>query len=168
MAWTSALSLDRLLRDRQVVAKLGAKQVALFAAGDSIYACSNRCPHEGYPLREGTLDGGCVLTCNWHGWRFDLRTGDNLLQGDRLRIYPTKVVDGVVWVDLSDPPPAERQAGVLANLRNAFAEHEYDRMARDNDFLVIDATASIAEQQRLVRSVVLQGLDQYIRKPRIA
>jgi nitrite reductase/ring-hydroxylating ferredoxin subunit len=131
MVWTSALSLERLRRDRQVVAKLAGKQIALFAANDAIYACNNRCPHEGYPLREGTLADDCVLTCNWHGWKFDLRTGDNLLQGDRLRTYPTKVVDGTVWVDLSDPPPAERQAHALASLRKAFSDHEYDRMARE-------------------------------------
>jgi nitrite reductase/ring-hydroxylating ferredoxin subunit len=131
MVWTSALSLERLQRDRQLVAKLGGKQIALFAAGGSIYACNNRCPHEGYPLREGTIDGDCVLTCNWHGWKFDLRTGDNLLQGDRLRTYPTKIVDGTVWVDVTDPPPAERQAEALANLRSAFEDHEYDRMARE-------------------------------------
>jgi nitrite reductase/ring-hydroxylating ferredoxin subunit len=131
MVWASALSLERLRRDSQVVAKLHGKQIALFAANDGIYACNNRCPHEGYPLREGTLADNCVLTCNWHGWKFNLRTGDNLLQGDRLRTYPTKIVDGMVWVDLSDPPPAERQAHALANLRKAFSDHEYDRMARD-------------------------------------
>jgi nitrite reductase/ring-hydroxylating ferredoxin subunit len=131
MVWTSALSLERIRRDRQVVTKLAGKQIALFAASDAIYACNNRCPHEGYPLREGTLADDCVLTCNWHGWKFDLRTGDNLLQGDRLRTYPTKIVNGIVWVDVSDPPPAERQAQALANLRAAFSDHEYDRMARE-------------------------------------
>jgi nitrite reductase/ring-hydroxylating ferredoxin subunit len=131
MVWTSALSSERLRRDRQVVARIAGKQIALFAAGDAVYACNNRCPHEGYPLREGTLADDCVLTCNWHGWKFDLRSGDNLLQGDRLRTYPTKIVDGMVWVDVSDPPAAERQAQALANLRNAFSDHEYDRMARE-------------------------------------
>lgn len=45
---------------------------------------------------------------------------------------------------------------------------EYDRMAPENDFEVIDATGSIAEQQRKVRSVVLTQLERYQRKPRIA
>jgi nitrite reductase/ring-hydroxylating ferredoxin subunit len=131
MTWISAMPLERLRRDGKVVAKLGGKQIALFAAGDAIFACNNRCPHEGYPLREGTLDDACVLTCNWHGWKFDLRTGDNLLQGDRLRTYPTKVADGAVWVDVSDPPPQERRARALENLRVAFDDHEYDRIARE-------------------------------------
>jgi dTMP kinase len=45
---------------------------------------------------------------------------------------------------------------------------EYDRMAPENDFEVIDATGSIAEQQRQVRSVVLSQMERYQRKPRIA
>jgi len=131
MTWISAMPLERLRRDGKVVAKLGGKQIALFAAGDAIFASNNRCPHEGYPLREGTLDDACVLTCNWHGWKFDLRTGDNLLQGDRLRTYPTRIVDGAVWVDVSDPPPEQRRARALENLRAAFDDHEYDRIARE-------------------------------------
>jgi nitrite reductase/ring-hydroxylating ferredoxin subunit len=131
MTWISAIPLDRLRRDGKVVARLGGRQIALFDAGDTIFACNNRCPHEGYPLREGTLDDACVLTCNWHGWKFDLHTGDNLLQGDRLRTYPTRITDGAVWVDVSDPPPEQRRAQALENLRAAFDDHEYDRIARE-------------------------------------
>jgi nitrite reductase/ring-hydroxylating ferredoxin subunit len=131
MTWISAMTVEKLRRDGKLVAKLGGKQIALFAAGDAVLACNNRCPHEGYPLREGTLDEACVLTCNWHGWKFDLRTGDNLLRGDRLRTYPTRIVDGAVWVDVTDPPPEQRMAQALANLRTAFDDHEYDRMARE-------------------------------------
>jgi nitrite reductase/ring-hydroxylating ferredoxin subunit len=131
MTWMSAMAIDKLRRDGKAVAKVGGKQIALFAMGEDVYACNNRCPHEGYPLREGTVDGACVLTCNWHGWKFDLKNGENLYQGDRLRIYPTKIEDGIVLVDVSDHPAAERQARALENLRGAFDDHEYDRMARE-------------------------------------
>lgn len=131
MTWTSAIEYERLKREGKSVVRLDGKQIALFAAGDAVHACNNRCPHEGYPLREGTLDGDCVLTCNWHGWKFDLRSGENLFQGDRLRIYPTKIEGGTVWVDVADPPAAERQARARSNLRTAFDDHEYDRIARE-------------------------------------
>jgi dTMP kinase len=45
---------------------------------------------------------------------------------------------------------------------------EYDHMAEENDFVVVDATASIAEQQRIVRSVASRRLANYSRNPRIA
>jgi dTMP kinase len=45
---------------------------------------------------------------------------------------------------------------------------EYDRMAGANDFVVIDASGKISEQQRRVRSVVLNRMRTYSRKLRIA
>jgi NAD(P)H-dependent nitrite reductase small subunit len=48
--------------------------VALFKVGQDVFAIENECPHNGGPLGDGTLDGA-VLTCPWHAWRFDLRTG---------------------------------------------------------------------------------------------
>jgi nitrite reductase/ring-hydroxylating ferredoxin subunit len=130
-AWRKAVSLDRLRRDGKALAKIDGKQIALFDTAEGVFACNNRCPHEGYPLREGTLDGACVLTCNWHNWKFDLRDGANLYGGDRLRIYPTRLENGEVWVDVADLPAAERQEEAYAHLRDAFEDEEYDRMARE-------------------------------------
>jgi nitrite reductase/ring-hydroxylating ferredoxin subunit len=48
-----------------------------------------RCPHEGYPLAAGQVSpGDCVLTCNWHNWKFRLDTGECLIGGDHVRGYP--------------------------------------------------------------------------------
>ncbi len=56
--------LDDLAGKGTKVVKVGKKQIALFKTGSGVYACNNRCPHEGYPLVEGNITGGCVLTCN--------------------------------------------------------------------------------------------------------
>ena len=96
-----------------------------------IRACNNRCPHEGYPLREGTLDGNCLLTCNWHNWKFDLETGENQREGDRLRIYPVEIRDGDVWIEIVDPPVEERLAKSLEDLKQGFDRHGYERLARE-------------------------------------
>jgi nitrite reductase/ring-hydroxylating ferredoxin subunit len=47
---------------------------ALFNVGGTIYAIDGICPHQGGPLAEGMVEGTTV-TCPWHGWPFDLRTG---------------------------------------------------------------------------------------------
>jgi len=53
------------------------RQVALFNAGGRVYATANECAHRGGPLGEGRLDGTTV-TCPWHGFRFDVATGQCL------------------------------------------------------------------------------------------
>jgi len=132
-AWTRAIELERLRACGRATVKLGAKQLALFLHDGTVKACNNRCPHEGYPLVEGALDAdGCMLTCHWHNWKFDLRTGANHYGGDSLRIYPVKVDEaGVVWVDARDAPAEARVQQALAQLDDAMAEHDAPRIARE-------------------------------------
>src|SRR5580704_13124788 len=129
--WTRAVELDRLQPSGRVAVKVQGKHIALFLLAGDILACNNRCPHEGYPLVEGVLDADCQLTCNWHNWKFDLKTGATIQGGDNLRIYPAKVDDGAVWLDIRDPPAAERAARALRDLHHAMAEYDVARIARE-------------------------------------
>lgn len=130
-SWTRAADLARLRPSRPIAIKLEGKHIALFLHQGEVLACNNRCPHEGYPLVEGTLDADCVLTCHWHNWKFDLKTGATLYGGDKLRIYPVKVEDGAVWLDTRDPPAAERIERALQHLDQAMAEYDIARIARE-------------------------------------
>jgi nitrite reductase/ring-hydroxylating ferredoxin subunit len=111
--------------------RVAGKQIALFRRADRFYACNNRCPHEGYPLSEGDLDGNRVLTCNWHNWKFDLESGENLYGGDRLGVYPVEVRGEEIWINLAEPPVAVRIAEVMLQLRESFDDNDYQRMARE-------------------------------------
>ena len=130
MSWTQTVSIEKLAGKKPALFKHGAKQIALFRSDDRVFAFDNRCPHEGYPLREGSIDGECVLTCNWHNWKFRLSDGHNLLGDDHLRVYPTRIEEDQVWVDFSEKPKEllleESKNAMLA----AFKERQYDRMAR--------------------------------------
>jgi len=129
--WTRAVELDRLQPSCPIAVKLRGKHVALFLHQGEILACNNRCPHEGYPLVEGALDANGVLTCHWHNWKFDLKTGATVYGGDSLRIYPVKVEDGAVWLDTRDPPAAERIERALQQLDQAMADFDTARIARE-------------------------------------
>ena len=133
-AWTKAASLAALKdkgRPGRLVFRKDGRQIALFDTPHGVLACNNRCPHEGYPLREGSLDGRCILTCNWHNWKFDLQSGRNLYGGEGLRTYPVEIRGGEVWIDLAEPPFAERRARILASLAEAREDNAYERMARE-------------------------------------
>ena len=129
--WTRAASLEALEDEGRLVFRESGRQIALFHTPQGVLACNNRCPHEGYPLREGSLDGQCVITCNWHNWKFDLRSGRNLYEGEGLRTYPVEIRNGDVWVDLADPPFERRRAQILASLGEARENNAYERMARE-------------------------------------
>jgi nitrite reductase/ring-hydroxylating ferredoxin subunit len=49
--------------------------IALFNVAGSFFAVDNTCPHAGGPIGEGQLSGETV-TCPWHGWSFNVRTGE--------------------------------------------------------------------------------------------
>lgn len=53
----------------------GGRWIALYNVDGNIHATDNTCPHAGGPLGEGTLEGE-VVECPWHGWRFNVRTGE--------------------------------------------------------------------------------------------
>ena len=134
-AWTPLVSMAELeRRGGRMLVRNGRHRIALFRTAGGLRACANLCPHEGYPLIEGSLaEQGerCVLTCNWHNWKFDLASGTNLMQGEGVRVYALRVRDGDIEADLRDPPPGVRQAAILDGLRRACDEYDYTRIARE-------------------------------------
>jgi nitrite reductase/ring-hydroxylating ferredoxin subunit len=52
-------------------------EIVIFQTDQGYYALENRCPHAGAHLHEGIIKDN-ILTCIWHGWRFDLETGQCL------------------------------------------------------------------------------------------
>ena len=74
------------------------KEIALFNVGGVFHAIDNTCIHRGGPLGEGELDGA-VVTCPWHGWQYDVRTGQNEFdRAIQLRTYDVQVEDGEIRV----------------------------------------------------------------------
>ena len=68
------------------------RPIAIFKVKEGeFYAITNTCPHQGGPLGEGYLDGYSV-TCPWHAWEFDIRTGAcGTVPQDRIKSYKLKL-----------------------------------------------------------------------------
>ena len=74
------------------------KPMALFNVEGQIYAINHVCPHRGGPLAEGTL-AGTVVTCPWHGWTFDVTTGEpDHPGGHSVAAYQVKVEGTSIYV----------------------------------------------------------------------
>ena len=66
------------LSDGEMAAvRIGNKPIVFAKVEDKIYAFNDRCPHKGFPLHKGSLEGH-TLTCAYHGGKFDIRSGQCL------------------------------------------------------------------------------------------
>jgi nitrite reductase/ring-hydroxylating ferredoxin subunit len=72
-------------------------ELAIYNVDGEYYATENSCPHRGAPLSDGDLRGH-TIECGWHGWQFDVRTGECLTVPDRIRTVEVTVEDGMVRV----------------------------------------------------------------------
>lgn len=85
---------------REVVAN--DRLVAVFNVDGEFFALDGLCPHQGGPLGRGRLEG-TVVTCPWHGWQFNVRTGQHqvnpLLKHPAL---PVKTEGDDLFVDVSE------------------------------------------------------------------
>ena len=60
------------------VVEIGGKKLAVFNCDGQLYAMDNTCQHRGGPLGEGSL-AGTTVTCPWHGWEYDVKTGECMM-----------------------------------------------------------------------------------------
>jgi len=66
--------LEDLRPGRALLVQVSGQRVAVYNVGGTFYATQHDCTHEGGPLSEGDLQG-TVITCPWHGSRFDVTSG---------------------------------------------------------------------------------------------
>ena len=82
------------------VVEVDGEQVALFNVDGEFFAISNTCLHRGGPLGEGFVEGD-VVTCPWHGWRYNVKTGANLMiPNQKVPAYQIKIEGNDVFVSL--------------------------------------------------------------------
>ena len=98
----SDLSVDKGYRVTSVSPPL-----AVFLTPDgAVHVLDDTCTHQDAALSQGWVDG-CVVECPLHMSRFDLRTGavDAPPAALPVRVHAAEVVNGEVWVTLSEEVP---------------------------------------------------------------
>ncbi|MGH9862847.1 MAG: Rieske (2Fe-2S) protein [Candidatus Acidiferrales bacterium] len=78
------------------------KVIALFNVNGQFYATDNTCLHRGGPLGQGVLDGTTV-TCPWHGWQYNVTTGETVFNEQmKVETFEVKVEGDDIIVGFSD------------------------------------------------------------------
>jgi len=111
--------------------KVGGHRIVLVRTPTGFHALDNACPHEGYGLVTGALDGE-LLTCEWHNWKFNVADGDCVL-GEEAVARHEVILDGDdVIVTFAEPSPGSRRAAAAASLDRGIDEQYDGQIARDS------------------------------------
>jgi nitrite reductase/ring-hydroxylating ferredoxin subunit len=119
----------------------GGRSIALFNTGGEFFALRDVCPHQGAPLSAGTVvgqmradgpgeyrfDSKCgQVRCPWHGWEYDLATGQSWYdpENDRVKSYPVSVCNGAE-LQASEAPGERHPGPYVAETFDVFVEDDY-------------------------------------------
>ncbi|MCY3778667.1 MAG: Rieske (2Fe-2S) protein [Chloroflexi bacterium] len=108
-------ALDDLPTGERRIITADGKSIGVFNTGSQIVAVQNICPHAFAPVCLGKLSGTTlpskpgefiwgreneILRCPWHGWEFDLHTGQCLTDRSKLRRFPVIIRDEAIYVEV--------------------------------------------------------------------
>lgn len=102
-----------------LIVSVDGTEIGLFRIQGDVVAWRNFCPHMAAPVCKGVVDAtrlpsdvyqyrvgreGEILQCPWHGWEFDLVSGQHLAEGSRARLrrYPVEVRGDDVFIRTRD------------------------------------------------------------------
>ncbi len=131
------------------VVDIDGRDIVVFHVNGEFFALLNRCPHEGAPLEKAACVArltspepgvyqrsrvGEFLRCAWHGWEFDMRTGQSWCEPHKLRVraYQVSVEPGATLVADADP-----DAPIEGMVKGPYVAETYP-VSVDGQYVVID------------------------------
>lgn len=118
MAWMKSVAVAELTADERKVVEINGEKILLLQHQNDIHAVQHNCPHMKLPLQKGKITDDCAIVCPFHKSAFDLKTGDvkawspwpplvgkvlGMISREKaLKVYPTKVEDAHIWVDVAE------------------------------------------------------------------
>ena len=106
--WHRVLAPDELPEGRVKPVTCDRATVCMTHNEGRYAALDNRCPHQGGPLGEGSIENG-LLRCPWHGWDFDPVTGKPPGgYDDGVKTYPVEIREDGIYVGFEAETPHKR------------------------------------------------------------
>ena len=108
MAKYVVATVDEIPPGKHKMITVTGRDIGVFNLDGAFFALRNRCPHQGGPLCEGRILGHLVadkpgeyrydpahrtIRCPWHGWEYDVDTGQSWWDPARTRVrnYPVTI-----------------------------------------------------------------------------
>jgi len=146
-------TLDDLAEGSMKMVKVDGHRVCLARTSSGVHAIDHACPHEGYGLTQGELDGDLV-TCEWHNWKFRVTDGACVLGEEAVRVHDVDVDEhGAIRVEINRPDPQALRPQLLVSLRKGITRNYNGQVSRD----VIRLLKASANPGELVWEAVAYG-----------
>ena len=131
------------------IVEVAGRSIGVFNLDGEFFALRNRCPHQGGPLCSGSLAGlissshpgeynysraGEILRCPWHGWEFDIRTGQSWFDPAHVRVRRYQVTIE------SEQPVAVDPTSQMNQARGPFVAETYT-VAVERCHIIVDVPA---------------------------
>jgi nitrite reductase/ring-hydroxylating ferredoxin subunit len=133
--------------ERKIV-EIGGRTIGVFNVNGSYYALRNRCPHQGGPLCQGRVSGflmatapggeysythrGEILRCPWHGWEFNIATGQSWFDPAKTRVRAYEVH---IETHTEGTPPPEETGSYLPG---PYTAETYEVVVDEKQFVVLE------------------------------
>ncbi len=112
------------------LARVGERRIVVVRTPSGIHALDNACPHQGYGLVTGSLDGE-LLTCQWHNWKYRVSDGVCVIGEENVPCHGVEVIDDEVIVTVVEPTVDEQRAVLWPSLRSGIEKDYQGQVARD-------------------------------------
>jgi nitrite reductase/ring-hydroxylating ferredoxin subunit len=148
-------SLEEIPPGARKIVEVAGRSIGIFNVRGELFALRNRCPHQGGPLCEGKQWGqltarvpgefeygreGEIIGCGWHGWEFDIRTGQSWCEPERLRVraYQVSVEPGAAIVEAPDPPADDDpESPIPGRVKGPFVAETYP-VSVEGQYVVVE------------------------------
>ena len=99
-------TVDEIPPGERKLVTIEGREIGVFNVHGEFYALRNRCPHQGGALCKGRVSGfvtarvpgeyeytrkGEILRCPWHGWEYDIKTGQSWVDPSSVRVRSYEV-----------------------------------------------------------------------------
>jgi len=99
--FTKACTLQDLAPGKGKSVEIGGQRIAVFNVDGAIYATQDACPHRGGPLGDEGILNGDEVTCGWHGWQYNVKTGVSPYNPEvKVATYPVRIEGDTVLVEI--------------------------------------------------------------------
>jgi thiamine pyrophosphate-dependent acetolactate synthase large subunit-like protein/nitrite reductase/ring-hydroxylating ferredoxin subunit len=149
LEWYKVLALNELAEGRVKPVTCAHLTLCMTHYQGEYGALDNKCPHQGGPLGEGSIEKG-LLRCPWHGWDYDPLTGIAPGFDDGVETFPVEEREDGIYVGLQKEAPHIRTVGdvMIETLANWGVKHVFGMVGHSN-LGVADAVRIQEEAGRL-------------------